>query len=547
MSDEAPQILKQRHRRVRTGCERCRAQRRKCDEEKPRCRRCANASATCKYIADVFFQDKNFQQLSTDTIFGPSSTTTMREYPMVEQHFITQGKASSSSIVRTIIGHTHPSQDHIAGLKTVPGSHIRSQRQAPRIQSLASALPHRLPGDELEYSWPLVGICSLSSEEVGLLRYYGHHLAPWLDVYDQNQTFRHLVPRMAMNSPCVLDGLLRLSAVSSQTPIRVIENRGVGALHLQAMSKPLSKDSPFSTLRLMAGFVFTRTLILIQADPDTWKTSFHEIPTFPDFHEADFADATEQQMWYSFVTLLTRIEIASSLMNQIVPIAIPNLVRQIPSLSNMCEDYSNQPGETLNSSLQCLQLLANVMNHCLPVPEAAGSISPQGDSWMENESRIAAWKALLNKLWIWQTKRPPKLKAILEVEGHEFELPTVIYASGAGVSSNTLYHMAMHLLLSNKPYPISLAECPKYIGLGSAQMSPYWHARRVCGIAVNSDPEHTNCWDPLMVAAVSLTARHMIHPSQQRDIMACLSHTKAAGWYTEGLVQRLRDEWNSVH
>lgn len=75
---------KRRYKRTRTGCLRCRAQHRKCDEEKPQCRRCTDSGVACKYIARVSFLEKNSRTLPGATYPSPSLTVATREYPALE-------------------------------------------------------------------------------------------------------------------------------------------------------------------------------------------------------------------------------------------------------------------------------------------------------------------------------------------------------------------------------------------------------------------------------------------------------------------------------
>ncbi len=106
----------------------------------------------------------------------------------------------------------------------------------------------------------------------------------------------------------------------------------------------------------------------------------------------------------------------------------------------------------------------------------------------------------------------------------------------------------MFLLLRHQPQTATLSP-DRHSGTTDevgVRTSSLWHARRVCGIAVSSDPHHTRCWDPSMIAAFALTARLMTHPSQQKELLACLQHVKASGWRVDGLVRSLREEWGRL-
>jgi hypothetical protein len=115
-----------------------------------------------------------------------------------------------------------------------------------------------------------------------------------------------------MTSPCVLEALLQLSAVSSGRPIEIVKSRGAGVFHLQAMMRPPGAESPFSALRMIACFVLARTLLFVNAIPDTWEPSFHGGGAFVYLHKFNFCDTTDRQMWFAFLTLILRLGMSSS-------------------------------------------------------------------------------------------------------------------------------------------------------------------------------------------------------------------------------------------
>ncbi|KAI0847754.1 hypothetical protein F5Y00DRAFT_240368 [Daldinia vernicosa] len=543
---------KRRHKRTRTGCERCRAQHRKCDEEKPQCRRCADSGVACKYIARVSFLEKNSRTLPGSTSSRPSLTVATREYPALEfvvnKDSSIERSASGSPSTSTVMNHTGQPRREDADIEDPSESRpvflmAYSQAQQDKNNNL-----QQKGIKNPKNAWPLAGRSSLSDDEVDLLKYYSHHVAPWLDVYDQAQTFGHLFTRLAMVSPCVLDGILQISATFSGRPTEMIQRRGVGALHLQALSNPCSAETGLLDLRLMAGFALTRTRLFVQDVPETWQPTFYKGGSSFRPDKLSSVDSSEVRIWSSSLALISRMEIAYYLINQTSPDRITYYIHRLLRLAKKHIDTDSQSHEALYASIHCLEILTDVMNLCLPISEAEDYVASSEAVVLPlvGASRVAKWKELLNELRKWQMNRPPELEQLIEVEGREAAFPVVIFAGGAGVSSNTLYHTAMLLLLGNRPQSISLAELHRNSELDVAQMSPFWHARRVCGIALNSEPEHTHCWDPCMIAAFALAARRMTHPAQQNDIVACLSRVKAAGWHIDSLVQRLRDEWGPV-
>lgn len=198
----------------------------------------------------------------------------------------------------------------------------------------------------------------------------------------------------------------------------------------------------------------------------------------------------------------------------------------------------------LATSLRCLALLGDVMTLCLASPEEDGRpVSRARPTRANKTSQPIEWTSLLKELWKWYSSRPMDIQALIEIEGSEATFPTVLFTSPTGIAVNMIYHSAMLLLLSHWPPNIMLVDWSTKAGADQAQMSPLWHASRVCGIALKSDPEHTKCWDPCMIAAFSVAARLTTNSNQRNDILTCLNQVRTAGWRVDGLVKRLREEW----
>ncbi|KAJ2993318.1 hypothetical protein NUW58_g1875 [Xylaria curta] len=516
-SNESPSAIRdeqsshrstQRHTRTRGGCERCRAQRRKCDEGKPRCSRCAGANAMCKYVTRVFFKDKNSHTLPNHIgIRQIGSLKPLDEYP-------------------AFVPDDSPSQ--IRPSELLPNA--LGQKNLDN-QDFSARVPQSLSSIDLNEGWPLVGRSPLSSSEVELLKYFNHHVAPWLDVYDPSHTFGRDVTKLAMTSPCVLEVLLQVSAVFSGLPAGSVARRGAGVFHLRVMSKPPGTESPFSALRMIACFVLARTMLFIEASPDKWESSFKGNGAFHYFRRFDFPNKTHRQMWLSFLTLILRLVWA------------PELAHQIQTQLRANEASPDESREILEASLQCLKLLVDVMNFSFPASEMRDGVASSAASGL---SRFGKWKELADELYVWYMSRPSDLEPLIEIENCQDGFPTVVFTGGAGISSNIIYHTAMLLLVHNKPPSLFFGEEEKNLGTGPPQAPLSWHVYRICGIAINSEPDYTNCWDPAMIAAFSIAARRITHHSQQQKILDCFDRIKISGWHIDSLTARLRDEWRPV-
>jgi len=208
-----------------------------------------------------------------------------------------------------------------------------------------------------------------------------------------------------------------------------------------------------------------------------------------------------------------------------------------PSSAAIPDEFQN----TLDAGIQSLILLSDVMNLCFQPAEEDPGAPRALSSGLLSESLVGKWEALLNRLLEWHAQRPTEHQAVMEVEHRDTSFPFILFTSNAGVAANTVHHTAMLLLLTHKPRTVTLAGRPTTAG--AAQLSPLWQARRVCGIALSSDPEHTRCWDPCMIAAFSLAARRMTHPAQQTELLACLERLGSVGWRIDGLARSWREEW----
>ncbi|KAJ5092979.1 hypothetical protein N7456_008840 [Penicillium angulare] len=154
---------------------------------------------------------------------------------------------------------------------------------------------------------------------------------------------------------------------------------------------------------------------------------------------------------------------------------------------------------------------------------------------------LQTWMQLVEDLENWYDERPQGFQAMLELELEDQEetgpsFPIVLFANGAGVFSNQLYHTAMLILLHNRPRTARVAN------FSSTTMSPLWHAQRICSIALNN--ERHECWDPCLLASFLTAARRMTHEAQQQEILQAFDRIKiVTGWDLGDLLHGLKEDW----
>ncbi|KAJ5287919.1 hypothetical protein N7478_003605 [Penicillium angulare] len=154
---------------------------------------------------------------------------------------------------------------------------------------------------------------------------------------------------------------------------------------------------------------------------------------------------------------------------------------------------------------------------------------------------LQTWMQLVEDLENWYDERPQGFQAMLELELEDQEgtgqnFPIVLFANGAGVFSNQLYHTAMLILLHNRPRTARVAN------FSSTTMSPLWHAQRICSIVLNN--ERQECWDPCLLASFLSAARRMTHETQQQEILHAFDRIKnVTGWDLGDLLDGLKEDW----
>ncbi|KAH7136930.1 hypothetical protein B0J13DRAFT_82682 [Dactylonectria estremocensis] len=532
-----------RHTRTRNGCQRCRARRRKCDEVKPQCGRCADADVNCQYITRLSFLERNSQTLAQDIMPVMVGRTLERPtYSTVQ--FVGDPSSDFAMHAPARLESERPSPDVAGETRAINSSNASEDviREREPRQSPSALRPSHVNRALESSNNPTISATTTSTlvtpgalrekHTIHLLKHYQTHVAPWLDVYDLGRTFGLLIPQLAMASPPVLDTLLQLAAIfSGSEPPEVSQKSGSSVLWQQAALLPTQVPS-FTALYMIVVFVLSRLQIFIKDVPGTWENVFVGGGAKPRFSMYEFADKSHRRMWYGTVALMPRLELAYCLMHEVAPAWGSEVLREITAESLGSDDSQ----KIVNISFRCLSLLGDITGLCFGLPE-------QGDGVQTTpRPRLERWRTLLEELQVWYEDRPPELRSLAEFEDHQTIFPLILFTSAGAMCANVMFHTAMHILLSHKPRtarPLEQDESEP------TNMSPLWHARRVCGIASTSHEQYAQCWDPCMIAAFFYAARRMTHQTQQEELLSCLESVKMAGWRVDTLSQRLRREWGT--
>lgn len=142
---------------------------------------------------------------------------------MINEESSTQWKASSSSSTSTVAGFSRQPEEQRNDFEIVPkprhvilADNAQAQSEDGNLsfqqgnvqtvergelintedvsyRNLSSSSAQTPTSFESDNRWPLAGRSPLSSDEIGLLKYYNHHVAPWVSLYSrypQSRTIR---------------------------------------------------------------------------------------------------------------------------------------------------------------------------------------------------------------------------------------------------------------------------------------------------------------------------------------------------------------------
>jgi hypothetical protein len=212
------------------------------------------------------------------------------------------------------------------------------------------------------------------------------------------------------------------------------------------------------------------------------------------------------------------------------------LINELPtSIPLHLPEMTNAPWHKTDSAMHIFQcantplfLCLRAMKFCWGDP--ADRIGLAGDM-------VSTWRDIVDQLNAWYSQRPQEFLSMVEIEMADDGFPLILFTSGAAVFGNQLYHTAMFLLLRHKPRTVMLPSRHR-----SSTMSTLWHARRICGIALNND--RRECWDMSLVASLLVAARTMTHEAQHHVLLAGLDKVeRLTGWGLSVIRDILQGEW----
>ncbi|GKZ36059.1 hypothetical protein AbraIFM66950_006934 [Aspergillus brasiliensis] len=368
---------------------------------------------------------------------------------------------------------------------------------------------------------------SLSSRRrIEYLKNYVAEVAPWLDMFDSQCTFRQQVPVLARSFPALSYAMLAISA-------RQIERKnGVRNWFdsLELYQEAIRRLSPLLQLRdpkIVAACVLLCCLEMMSARAQDWRRHLEGCAAlFDAFGIHGFSQGILQAVFWCYA----RMDLCGALISDGTQTTLLHPSKWLP------EGYQTEDAHQLFQSVQSPDMHANYAVYlCVKATELVSDRTKFVELGEDNgctPSRFRArWLSLWNDLQCWFSERPSELLPVQTVNRKPF--PHILFVHWAAISSNQLYHTACILLLKMMPKDIRLPRSPS--------LFPLWHARRICGISL-ANP-HQGCLNnsiqPLWIAGQLFS-----HPSEHEEIIRLIQSIEAeTGWGTCWRIRDLEVAW----
>ncbi|OJI98332.1 hypothetical protein ASPVEDRAFT_452516 [Aspergillus versicolor CBS 583.65] len=364
---------------------------------------------------------------------------------------------------------------------------------------------------------------------------YLNEICLWLDMFDNHRHFASTFPQMSKSAPHLRYSILALSARQMERKQNEKSQSESLSLYQEAIHL-LLPELESKTTPVIASCVILCVLEMLSCNPKEWRRHLDGCAFLIQAAEINgFSGKEEQALFWCFA----RMDVCGGLISEeetIIPIYhwIPN--DMTPADATRLFLASNHDTYANHTVFLCAQTLGVLFRRGQGPSSSASYPGSPDDS---SESYVSRWSRLFESVEQWYENRPSQMKSIFSVStttsadwGAERPFPTVLYANGAAISGNQLYHTCALLLLQRKPKTLSLARRPK---------SVLWHARQICAISASN--AHHGCWtnalQPLWIAG-----KVMSHHSEHAAIVETLTRIeRETGWATAWRVEDLREFW----
>ncbi|KAH8646879.1 hypothetical protein BX600DRAFT_518899 [Xylariales sp. PMI_506] len=584
-------MASQPRRRVRTGCLKCRVRRRKCDEGKPKCQRCIASGFDCQYGVRLSFLDKNAFTLDSAAPVSELSPARTNHPPI---QFIGAYSPKSSSIIEPCDLKSPSQQPEESGAprnadpthtdlslqvdesmdfaaSSILWTDIQGQSpsvlQAPQIADPALADTERgLDGrgradaslsdlvraadifrdreEQLAIPTEPIADEQLSDDDVlKFFAYYRYEVAPALDICDLGQAFGISLLDLATKSASVFQSVLSLARTARNADPRISKD----LLLLQRAPSSLSRFDYFTPRDEHS--LLCQSLIQAESHFEDGAIDHIHQEKSPELTTAMLEAASASPIFGAVYYFRLRLDLSTSLIHETPLREVPRPPEQFSypwqqtPLAHTVFHYANT----------ALALTCWAANLCWgkTAPHGSGGGGPTAPPHLQGAGGlVGSWTSLVDDLRSWYRLRPQEFMPMVDFEmANDTTFPTILFTSGAAVFGNQMYHTAMFLLLRHKPRTAQISSSSTSSTSSSdprraVDSSPLWHARRVCGIALNNDRRES--WDMSLVSSLLAVAKSMTHETQHQAILEALDQIgEMTGFRVGSIRDTLKEEWGT--
>lgn len=363
--------------------------------------------------------------------------------------------------------------------------------------------------------------------ECQLWRNWFEEIAPWLDKFDNNRHFQHIIPTMAPTHEHLKYSILALSARQIELMYNKPTDQSL-ALYQEAIHT-LLPHLPTRSTAVIASCVILCVLEMLSCSPKAWQRHLDGCASLMEAVGIDgCVGGVEQALFWCFA----RMDVCGGLISSVKTLIPVSRWVSTGSLDEGVKLFQNLPGfdDWANYSVY---LIAQVIDLLMPGSSQQEATPCLAD---DKDKGRARWLKLWEYICGWHDRRPEPLHPIMTIPSSEpSPFPTIIFSNPAAISGNQLYHTASILMLQNQPPGIRLQPKPRSI---------LWHARRVCAISISNDHHGawTNSLQPLWIAG-----RCMSNPMEHKAILTLLEKIeRESGWGTSWRADDLKAYWGDL-
>lgn len=325
------------------------------------------------------------------------------------------------------------SQKNLKDLLNINTQHeLHYRTPNPREKSNSRIFDKELVNNELNIG---------HEDELDLFKNYLYEVAPWLDMFDRTRKFGTEVANYAQEDKALLYSIYAISSRQKEQKDRNYNPEKTIKLYQESLKLLIPTVNKSMNKFTISACVILCAFEMMSTNPKYWR---HHSEGCHALFEANgingFSNPLERALFWCYA----RMDVNSAVIGEqqtLIPSEswLPKNC-SIYDLKHMFIETNDEDMYANYIVFLCSRVLNLISSH----------VGDYEKEWM------FIWKEVVE----WVENRSLHFKPVLEFEGDPF--PVVLYLNGPSVSANQLYHMAIILLIQNKPRLLKV-ESSKYV------------------------------------------------------------------------------------